>query len=205
MDEESGFVNLTHKRKPHAPLLSCDCGECPEVGYRLSERAVRASRPGYQAGPAGYPGRQERRKEQLWSLCAPGTTSARGSPTFARSREPQLSLGAHVLASSDTLVGLQMSPQPALQPSPWSQMVGARACGDGEQPRTSPGCVVALGSQTVAGTTWARWDEEKEGLAEGCLEMPFLQERGLEAMGLEEYLAVRYSRSPDTWPLIGSS
>lgn len=114
-------------------------------------------------------------------------------------------MGAHVLASSDTLVGLQMSLQPALQSSPWSQMVGARAREDGEQPRTSPGCVVALGSQTVAGTTWARWDEEKEGLAEGCLEMPFLQERGLEAVGLEEYLAVRCSRSPHTWPLIGSS
>lgn len=38
-----------------------------------------------------------------------------------------------------------------------------------------------------------------------ALEMPFLQERGLEAMGLEEYLAIRCSRSPDTWPLIGSS
>lgn len=70
-----------------------------------------------------------------------------------------------------------MSPQPALQPSPWSQMVGARTRGDGEQPRTSPGCVVALGSQTVAGTTWARWDEEKEGLAEGSGDAFSLGER----------------------------
>lgn len=178
------------------------------MGCQLSERAGRASQSGYQAGPAGHPGRQESRKGQLWSLCPLGSTSVRGSPTFQKpcERTERLSYLWRRMSwpRAQTLRYLPHMPrslQCSLPCGPNGGLQGKRVW------RAAPGLSWVHCCTVKADCCWNRLGQggmetrPHPGLSGGA----FPQERSLEAMRIEEYLVGGCSRGPGIWPLIGSS